>query len=188
MQGRKILAISGSLKAVSSNSQILKAIANLVPAGVEFLIYDRLGDLPHFNPDIDKEPFPEAVKHFREQVTSADGILISTPEYAFGAPGVLKNALDWTVSTTGINRKPVALISASPMYGGGDKAHASIMLTLKALDAIVDEKSKLMIPAVYKKIDPATGKIIDPETGSALSTVMQSLLHTIETNLISSPS
>ena len=184
MLQRKLLAISGSLKATSSNTQILKAIAGLVPPGVDFILYEGLGTLPHFNPEIDIDPAPESVKDFRRQLLQADGIIVSTPEYAFGAPGVLKNALDWSVSSGEFTKKPLALISASPLYGGGDKAHASLMLTFKALDAIIDEKSKLMIPAVYKKFNAATGEITDPETSKALITVIQSLLQCIDTAAI----
>ena len=182
---RKILAISGSLRAVSSNTSILKAMAALAPADVDFVLYEGLGNLPHFNPDIDTELPPGPVKDFREQLTNADGVIICTPEYAFGAPGVLKNALDWTVSSGEFTRKPVALISASPLYSGGDKAHASLLLTLKALDTITDEKSRLIIPAVYKKFDKESGKITDTTTAGELVGVMQSLLQTIETVSIS---
>src|SRR5215471_687580 len=92
----RILAISGSLRAVSSNTALLRAAAMLAPAGVEIRVYDGLGDLPHFNPDLEGAE-PPVVKDFGAQVGAADGIILSTPEYAHGVPGVLKNALDWLV-------------------------------------------------------------------------------------------
>jgi chromate reductase len=101
-----------------------------------------------------------------------------SPEYAFGVPGVLKNALDWTVSSGEFSGKPVVAISASPLWSGGDKAHASLLLTLTALGANVPEKGKLMIPTVNKKLN-ANGDIVDIETMQALKMVLDALARTI---------
>jgi len=128
----RILAISGSLRASSTNTALVRAIAAMAPTGMDVTLYDGLGDLPHFSPDLDDEKSPAAVIQLRALLRAADGVLICTPEYAFGVPGSLKNALDWTVSSGDLNEKPVAAISASPLYSGGDKAHASLLLTLTA--------------------------------------------------------
>lgn len=175
-----IVTISGSLRPQSSNSAILKAITQFAPGNIHFINYTGLADLPHFNPDIDVEPMPPAVTAFRQLLNKADGVIICTPEYAFGPPGSLKNALDWTVSSGEFTKKPVALISASPLYGGGDKAHASLMLTLKALDTIVAEKCKLSIPAVYKKFNEQ-GELTDEEIATALKNALDGLLESIST-------
>jgi chromate reductase len=90
-----ILAIPGSLRAKSSSNFILKAIIGLAPPGVSIEMFDGVGMLPHFN---DPETAPEVVISFREKIKAANAVLICTPEYAFGVPGSLKNALDWTVS------------------------------------------------------------------------------------------
>src|SRR5882724_13164063 len=92
----KLLAISGSLRANSSNNAIIKAVGAMAPAGVAFNVYTGLAAIPPF--DDSQEPGP-AVVDFRRQLQEADGIFICTPEYAFGVSGVLKNALDWTVSS-----------------------------------------------------------------------------------------
>src|ERR1700749_1455607 len=105
-----ILAISGSLKSTSSNTAILKALSKFYPDLVNFTIYQGLDELPHFNPE--KEMGNDSVRKFKEQLKKADGVIISTPEYAFGVPGTLKNALDWTVSSGELNEKPVIAISA----------------------------------------------------------------------------
>src|SRR4051812_37876556 len=97
MSKLKILAISGSLKSTSSNSNILKALSLYRKEEIEFILFENLGELPHFNPE--KEEGTLAVAGFRKLLKEADGVVISTPEYAFGVPGVLKNALDWTVSS-----------------------------------------------------------------------------------------
>ena len=170
----KILAISGSLRADSSNTAILRVMAALAPKTMEVSFYDELGDLPHFSPERDGgNPHP-SVKKLREQLQKADGVIICTPEYAFGVPGSLKNALDWSVSSGELNEKPVAAISASPLPSGGDKAHASLLLTLSALGANVAENARLTIPAVRKKINNQ-GEIIDPEMEPILRSVLNAL-------------
>ncbi len=109
----------------------------------------------------------------------ADGIIISTPEYAFGVPGVLKNALDWLVSSGELNEKPVVAISASPLSSGGDKAMASLLLTLKALGTKMDEKSSLKIGATNLKMNQA-GVITDEQLLSELQGLFEHLLDVIQ--------
>ncbi|MEP6750242.1 MAG: NADPH-dependent FMN reductase, partial [Bacteroidota bacterium] len=106
----KILAVSGSLRANSSNAIILQAIEKLMPGQVEFFIYKGIGDLPHFD---DAENIPITVSVWRKHLQDADAVLICSPEYAFGVPGSLKNALDWTVGSGELVNKPLALITAS---------------------------------------------------------------------------
>lgn len=174
-----ILAISGSLRASSSNTRLVRAIARLAPANMEITLYEGLADLPHFSPDLDSDTPPASVLTLRQLLQTADGVLICTPEYAFGVPGSLKNALDWTVSSGDLMRKPTAVISASPLWGGGDKAHASLLLTLSALGASVPEGGTLTIPMVNKKLD-ANSEIVDAETKQALISVLAALARTIE--------
>jgi chromate reductase len=134
----RILAISGSLRASSSNTALLHAAASLAPQGVELAMYDGLGDLPHFNPDLDRElddpNLPAAVRDLRTRVGDADALLISTPEYAHGVPGSLKNALDWLVGGSEMPGKPVALLNASPR---SVHAQASLAETLRTMSADV---------------------------------------------------
>lgn len=174
----RILAMSGSLRASSTNTTLVRAIAALAPAGIEVTIYDGLGDLPHFSPDLDGDDPPGSVGRLRGLLRAAAGVLICTPEYAFGVPGSLKNALDWTVSSGEINGKPVAAISASPLYSGGDKAHASLLLTLTALGAIVPDGGTLSIPGIKKKLDD-NGDVSDPATAQALRAVLDALAQAI---------
>ncbi len=175
----RILAISGSLRAGSTNTTLVRAIAAMAPEGMEVTIYDGLGDLPHFSPDLDDENSPPSVIRWRELLRRADGVLICTPEYAFGVPGSLKNALDWTVSSGDLNEKPVAAISASPLYGGGDKAHASLLLTLTALGAAVPDGAKLIVPGVKKVLD-AGGAVSDSTIARALGSVLDALARAID--------
>src|SRR5690349_8971347 len=106
--GIQILAISGSLRTASTNTTLLQAAAKVAPVGVAVTLYEHLADLPHFSPDLDGNE-PSVVLDFRHRLQSSDAVFISTPEYAHGVPGVLKNALDWLVGSLELSGKPVAL-------------------------------------------------------------------------------
>src|SRR6187399_3234776 len=135
----KILAIPGSLRENSSSNAILKSVIAMAPQGISIAIYGGVGSLPHFN---DSEVVPEAVVDFRNQVMRADAVLICTPEYAFGVPGSLKNALDWTVGSGEFVDKPVGLITASSQ---GEKGHAALLLILTAISSKVVSDATLLI-------------------------------------------
>jgi NAD(P)H-dependent FMN reductase len=160
MAKKKILAISGSIKASSTNLKLIQAITELTLDKFEISVFDKLAAIPHFNPDLDTEVPPEAVTVFRDQLREADGILICTPEYAMGVPGVLKNAIDWTVSSMEFSKKPVALITASSM---GHKGHHSLLETLKVIESDLSGNTQLLISFVKSKISDE-GKITDEKT------------------------
>jgi len=166
----KIVAISGSLRAGSSNTAILRAAAKVAPAGMEFAFYEGLGGLPHFNPDLDEEGAtpPEPVKEFRTLLASADGFVISSPEYAHGVPGSLKNALDWIVSSGELSHKPIALINGSAL---AQFAQASLNETLSVMEGQVN---LVTVPVARNKID-ARGDITDPEILTSLRAVLDAL-------------
>jgi NAD(P)H-dependent FMN reductase len=130
-----ILAVSGSLRATSTNILLLRAVSKLAATGVDFHLAEPLDRLPHFNPDHDVDPAPDAVRAWREELAAADGVVFCSPEYAHGIPGTLKNALDWDVSSGKLYRKPVVLVSASPY--GGERGAASLLQVLGALHANV---------------------------------------------------
>lgn len=109
-----ILAISGSLRAGSVNNEVVRAVQLLAPANIAVNQYAGISELPHFNPDNELDTSSKAVANWRAQLQRADAVLICSPEYAHGVPGVLKNALDWVVGTGEFMYKPVALINASP--------------------------------------------------------------------------
>jgi NAD(P)H-dependent FMN reductase len=167
-----ILTIAGSLRENSSTHTVLRTIESLAPAAIKFTRYEGLASLPHFD---DSPEIPPAVADFRAQLRAADGVLICTPEYAFGVPGSLKNALDWTVSSGEFVGKPVAVITAATQ---GENAHASLLLTLSALSAKVPNASTLLIPFIRSKIDKAR-TITDPEIRANFTRAIQSLIQTI---------
>lgn len=170
-----ILCISGSLRQGSSNSKILAYIAQQFSSVANFEVYNGLDLLPFFSPERDIEPAHPEVANFRDQLKQANGILICTPEYAFGVPGVLKNALDWTVSSAEFSRKPTALITASSV---GEKGHQALLHTLTAIDADISDNAKLLIPFIRTKFDKE-GNLKDEETIDAIKLVVRNLLTTI---------
>jgi chromate reductase, NAD(P)H dehydrogenase (quinone) len=170
-----ILAIPGSLRPNSSNHAVIRAVQSFMTDNVILTVYDGLATLPHF--DDNKEPVDSVIK-FRRLIAEADGVLISSPEYAFGVPGSLKNALDWTVSSGELVNKPLALITAAT---GGDKAHAALLLTFQALSAQIPPGNQLLISFVRAKMN-VDGAISDPVTLNNIKRVTESLIETIINN------
>ncbi|MGX7875781.1 NADPH-dependent FMN reductase [Mesorhizobium sp. ORM6] len=125
-----ILAISGSLRAASTNSALVAALARNAPSACRVLVYEGLGRLPIFNPDDEGERTPSEASGLIDAVTSADGVIVSCPEYAHGVPGGLKNALDWLVSRDAAVDKPAMLAHASPRSLYARAALAEIMRTM----------------------------------------------------------
>ena len=152
MNQLNLLAISGSLRAASSNLALLTAATSLAPADVSIEIYGNMGALPHFNPDDEGENAPAIVADLRARVIAADGLLICTPEYVHGLPGSFKNLLDWLVSGGELWDKPVAIISVA---NRGAFANASLLEILKTLMAQVSERASVEVPMNSNRVDVA---------------------------------
>ncbi|MGZ4681160.1 MAG: NADPH-dependent FMN reductase [Acidimicrobiales bacterium] len=135
----KILAVSGSLQAASSNAALLDAAATVAPRGTEVVRSVSPGDLPHFNPDLEADgaAAPAAVTALRAQIRDADAVLIATPEYAHSLPGSLKNALDWMVGSGDLYAKPVAILAGSPREDGAGRGRAALEQTLRAQGSVI---------------------------------------------------
>lgn len=142
----QLLAISGSLRASSSNTALLQSAGLLAPAGVAIELYRDIERLPHFNPD-QENPLPDIVAELHRRVEQADGLLISSPEYARGIPGSFKNALDWLVGSLSFPGEPVALFNASPRASAAQDALRLVLSTMSA--QLVDEAS-ISVPLLSK--------------------------------------
>ena len=175
---KQILAISGSMRQHSINLSLIKAIIRLYSDKVNIKICKELSAIPHFSPDLDNEIPPSGVSNFRNQLKEADGVLICTPEYAMGVPGTLKNAIDWIVSSMQLSHKPVALITAST---AGQKAHQSLLDTLRIIEANISEGSQLLISQIKTKIKD--DNIIDPDTLQQVRKLVHSLLYAMDGDL-----
>lgn len=148
---KRIIAISGSLRDQSSTGAVVRLVRDLASHDVDVAIYDGLGDLPHFSPDLDSDEHrPASVTHLRSLLRDAHALLICTPEYAHGMPGSLKNLLDWLVSAPELVGMRVAALSASPSGDGGRYAHAWLVQTLTVMSTNI--VSTLIIPFVKKRL------------------------------------
>ena len=159
-RSRTILTLSGSLREGSVNQLLIDAAVDLAPVNYSFTHYRKTGLIPHFNAGL-KDNIDEVIQ-FRKEIRKSDAILICTPEYAFGIPGTLKNALDWLVSEGELYQKAVAIISASPLATGGIHAFNDLERTLQAQQAMMSESCKLQVPVIHIKMN-AEGIISDEE-------------------------
>ena len=149
----RVLAISGSLRKASSNSALVSAAVRVAPTGTKVSVYGGLAHVPPFNPDQDTDAAPIGVARFRAALDACDAILICSPEYAHGVSGVLKNALDWIVSSGELTDKPIALINAS---GRATSADTSLRETLTTMSGRVIEDASITIPLEGSKSDAAS--------------------------------
>jgi NAD(P)H-dependent FMN reductase len=140
-----IVGISGSLQARSSNRALIEA-ARALGDDLDVREFRGVDALPHFNPDLERDGPPATVLDFRALVGSADGVLLATPEYAFGVPGALKNALDWLVGSGDLYEKPVAVVSAAPSIERGGNARADLERTLRGQGARVIASVTIVVP------------------------------------------
>jgi NAD(P)H-dependent FMN reductase len=172
----RILAISGSLRRASMNTCLLRAAATVAPPGVAIVLH-RLDLLPPFNPDDDDIEAPEAaVGALRTAVVQSDGVLIASPEYAHGVPGVLKNALDWLVASGELVAKPVALLNASPR---SVRAPAALCDILTVMTAHLVPEASITLPLLGRAPEPAA-LLADREIAAPLARAVAEFVHAIE--------
>ena len=175
----RILAISGSLRDDSHNTELLRAAAAVAPDGVELDLFDGLKDVPPYDADDDvpgDQPF--AVGRFKGALREADAVLISTPEYNSSIPGVLKNALDWAsrpLVESPVRNKPVAVLSSSTGMFGGVWAAAETRKVLGALGARTLDAT-VSVP----KADQRLAEGVDATLRDELRTVVSALAAAVE--------
>lgn len=127
-----LLALSGSLRAGSFNTSALRMLQKLAPESVALTLYEAIGALPPFNPDVEMSAPPEIVLALRRRVAAADGLVIACPEYAHGIPGSFKNALDWLVGMPDFPGKPVMLVNTAPRASHAQAQLAEVLATMSA--------------------------------------------------------
>ncbi len=172
----RILGLSGSLRRDSHNTRLLRGAGTLLPADVELVIFDRLGEVPLFNEDEEGSPGP-AVLALKDAIAQSDALLISTPEYNHSMPGVLKNAIDWAsrpVAETPLRAKPAAVIGASTGLFGAVWAQAETRKVLGATGARVIDR-ELPVAQADESLD-AEGVPADTDVREALSATIDELL------------
>ena len=167
----RILGISGSLREGSSNHALLSQITRLDEA-LALTIYHGVARLPHFSPDLDTADVPAEVRAFRQAVRDSDGVIISSPEYAHGVPGSLKNALDWLVRSGELINKPLVLWSASP--SGAEFVHPQLLEICRTMSANVLTQASLKIPRARQALD-AEGRLADEQLARDLKQSLAAL-------------
>ncbi|BDA80316.1 hypothetical protein LPTSP3_g32460 [Leptospira kobayashii] len=176
MKRKKIFAISGSTRSQSSNESILKTISKMNSDRLEVSIFKQLTDLPHFNPDLDKDNPPEVIRNFRNSIQESDGVIICTPEYIFSLPAALKNAIEWMVSTTVFTDKPTAFIIAS---GLGERSFESLTVIMDTLQAKINDRTRLLLKGSRSSIDE-NGYLSDPSAIGEIEKLVRELEHMME--------
>jgi chromate reductase len=174
----KIFAISGSLRSGSFNTALVRAAQAVAPADVKVEVFEGLRDIPPYDQDADSDDPPGPVADLRARIRAADGLLIATPEYNYGVPGVLKNAVDWVsrpVATSPLKRKPVAVAGAAPGAFGSVRAQLSLRQSLLWTDSDVVSKPELMVFQAGLRFD-ADGNLTDPQTRQVLGALLEALV------------
>ncbi|MEM0104836.1 MAG: NAD(P)H-dependent oxidoreductase [Candidatus Methanomethylicia archaeon] len=175
----KVLGIVGSLRKNSYNRLLLLNAKSLLPEDATLEIFDRLGEFPLFNQDLENDP-PQIVKEFKKKIRESDAILIATPEYNYSIPGVLKNALDWAARPYGDNPfegKPVAIMSASIGMLGGARAQYHLRQVLVYLNTITINKPEVFVSFAHKKFDEK-GNLVDEEAKKYIAELLRNLVNT----------
>lgn len=169
----RVLLVSGSTRAGSTNTAAVRTAEAVAPAGVVTELYDRLADLPVFNPDLDSEPLPPLVAELRARIDAADAVLFCAPEYAGTLPGSFKNLLDWTVGGGEMYRKPVAWLTVAP-DGRGAGAEQTLATVLGYLGTRVVEPACRRLPLLSTAIGP-DGTANDPEFRAGVAELLTTL-------------
>jgi chromate reductase len=172
----KILGLIGSLRHDSYNAMLMRAAGELLPPGVELVIFDELRDIPPYDEDLESDPAPAAVEALKEAIAEADGVLVATPEYNGSIPGFLKNALDWVsrpFEDNPLRNKPAAVMGASTGMFGAVWAQADLRKVLGLIGArVIDRDTPLGLAAM--RFD-AAGELADPDGREAVGETLAAL-------------
>ncbi|NUN69537.1 MAG: NAD(P)H-dependent oxidoreductase [Bacteroidetes bacterium] len=171
----RFIGISGSLRAGSTNTALLRAVRSLVPEGVEFSIAD-IGSLPLFNSDLEADGPVPAVQSFKQQLRESDALVIASPEYNYSIPGVLKNALDWASrgKDSPLQNKPVAIMGATPGMMGTVRMQMHLRQVFLFNNMRPVNKPEVFVAQAPSKFD-AEGRLTDERTAETIRQQMQAL-------------
>src|SRR5258706_2237401 len=150
-----VLGFAGSLRRASDNRGLIRAAAELAPPGIAVEIFD-LGDLPFYNQDVEDAGEPAGVVAFKRAIAQADALLIATPEYNHGIPGVLKNAIDWAsrpYAESAWHGKPIAIMGTSPGPSGTIRAQIQLRECFSTLNLLAVNKPEVTIAGAAQKLD-----------------------------------
>jgi len=176
----RLLGVSGSLRSDSYNTAVLRTLSERLSGAASLHVFP-LHEIPPYNADCDGDRSPTSVRALRVAVHEADGLVLCSPEYNYGMSGVLKNAIDWIsrpALQSVLKNKPTLLVSCSPAYTGGARAHAQMRETLSACLARVVARPQVVINHAAEKIiggrlaDSATLAFIDEALGDLTAEIL----------------
>ena len=173
----RILGICGSLRAASFNRALLRAAVELAPDGLAITVFEGLRTIPPYDADVEAKGDPEPVATFKSAIRDADALLIATPEYNYGVPGVLKNAIDWASRPPGksvLNGKPAAIMGASQGGTGTARAQLALRQTFVFTDTRALLRPEVLIARAQEKVD-ASGRLTDEATRKMIRALLEAL-------------
>lgn len=166
----KLFAISGSARRSSTNTALLRAMQAIAPAGIALDVYDAIGELPVFSPDLEGPRLPSGVRHFMQKISASDGLVIASPEYVRSIPGGLKNAIDWLVSGDQVVGKPIALVHASHR---GDDMLAMLRTVLATISANFNDRLFFRLPVMSQPPETILDMLKSPANRLAAEQFLQ---------------
>lgn len=174
-RGARVLGICGSLRAGSYNRGLLRAAQELAPAGMEIAIFEGLGKIPLYDDDVEGRGDPEPVAAFKSAIQSADALLFATPEYNYGIPGPLKNAIDWASRPAGrsvLMGKPAAIMGATMGNYGTVRAQMSLRQVFLFTQTQALLQPEVLVARAHEKFDPS-GRLVDEATRKVIGLQLQ---------------
>ena len=176
MDSIRILGFAGSLRRASYNRGLIRAAAELAPPGMSLEVFD-LSSIPMYNQDVEDAGEPQSVVAFKRAIAESDALLVATPEYNHGLPGVLKNALDWASRprvTSPLRDRSVAIMGASPGRGSTARAQAQLRDAFVFTGACVMPLPELLIGSAAEHFDP-DGSLADPALRALVVELLEAL-------------
>lgn len=170
-----LVTLLGSLRRASYHAALARALPALAPEGTTITPLGSVGEIPHYDADLQAEGFPEAVLAMGAAIKAADGVIIVTPEYNYSVPGALKNALDWLsrLPDAPLAGKPVAIQTGSPGLIGGARCQYHLRQILVFLDAFVLNKPEVMVSQIAAKVNADSGELTDQATLDFVATQLK---------------
>ncbi len=173
-----VCGFAGSLRADSYNRALLRAAVEMAPPGMEVHVFDRVGDLPLFDQDVEAEGYPEPVAALKKAILESDALLIASPEYSRSVTGVLKNALDWAARPPReptLTGKPVAIMGASPGRFGTVNSQRTLREILRACGCQVMPRPELYVGGAHGLFDDEM-RLTDEATRERLLGLLEALV------------
>ena len=172
-----ILGVAGSLRAASFNKALLRAAQELAPEAMSIVVFERLGEIPLYDEDLEARGDPEPVAAFKQAIREADGLLIATPEYNYGIPGVLKNAIDWASRPPGrsvLQGKAAGIMGATPGMLGTARAQSALRQSFTFTETYAMLRPEIYVARAGERFD-ADLRLTDERTRQALQRFLEAL-------------